>query len=61
MLLALETVRRARDVRGYPGWRLHKLRGNRRGFWAASVSANERLVFRFQDGRACDVELTDYH
>ncbi len=43
-----------------PGFRLHPLIGNRKGFWAITVRANWRIVFRFEDG-AADVDLVDYH
>jgi plasmid maintenance system killer protein len=26
-----------------------------------TVRANWRIVFRFKDGQACDVDLVDYH
>ncbi|WP_232281428.1 type II toxin-antitoxin system RelE/ParE family toxin [Stenotrophomonas sp. SKA14] len=42
---------------GLPGNRLHPLRGSYSGYWAVSVSASWRLVFRF---RGLDVELVDY-
>jgi len=44
-----------------PGYRLHQLKGDLRGFWSLTVRANWRIIFRFQDGDAWDVELTDYH
>lgn len=42
---------------GLPGNRLHPLRGSYSGYWAVSVFASWRLVFRF---RELDVELVDY-
>ena len=44
-----------------PGFRLHQLRGDRRGQWAVSVSGNWRLVFEFESGEATNVDLVDYH
>jgi proteic killer suppression protein len=44
-----------------PGYRLHQLKGDLRGFWSVTVRANWRIIFRFEDGDAWDVELTDYH
>jgi proteic killer suppression protein len=44
-----------------PGWRLHRLRGELSGFWSVNVSANYRLVFRFDGADATDVQLVDYH
>jgi proteic killer suppression protein len=44
-----------------PGYRLHPLKGDLRGFWSVTVRANWRIVFRFEGVDAFDVELTDYH
>lgn len=44
-----------------PGFRLHPLRGDRRGEWSVRVSGNWRVVFRFEQGEAVDVDLIDYH
>ena len=40
---------------------LHKLKGDRKGFWAISVNGPWRIVFRFEEGDAYDVEIVDYH
>jgi proteic killer suppression protein len=44
-----------------PGYRLHPLKGDRKGIWSVSVKANWRIVFRFEGTDVFDVELTDYH
>jgi len=44
-----------------PGYRLHPLKGDLRGFWSVTVRANWRIVFRFEGTDAFDVELIDYH
>jgi proteic killer suppression protein len=44
-----------------PGYRLHALKGGLRGTWSATISGNWRIVFRFVDGDAFDVDLVDYH
>ncbi len=44
-----------------PGFDLHPLKGKLKGFWAVSVSGNWRIVFRFENGNAYDVDLIDYH
>ena len=46
-----------------PGFRLHPLKGGRAGQWSVRVSGNWRVVFRFEDGEAVDVDvdLIDYH
>jgi proteic killer suppression protein len=44
-----------------PGFRLHPLKGDLKGFWAVAVQANWRVIFRFENGEALDVDLVDYH
>lgn len=44
-----------------PGYRLHALSGDYRGFHSVRVSANYRIIFRFLDGNAYDVDFIDYH
>jgi toxin HigB-1 len=44
-----------------PGFRLHPLKGDLEGYWSVSVSGNWRVIFRFDGGDACDVDLVDYH
>lgn len=47
------------DALDLPGYRLHPLKGDRRGFWSLSISANWRILFRFEEGDAYDVDLID--
>jgi proteic killer suppression protein len=49
------------DLRVPPSNRLHALTGNRRRQYAISVNDQWRICFRFIDGDAFDIELTDYH
>jgi proteic killer suppression protein len=44
-----------------PGFRLHPLKGELKGFWAVTVRANWRVIFRFADHDALDVDYIDYH
>ena len=44
-----------------PGYRLHRLKGDWKGFWSIWISANWRIIFRFEGGDAVDVDLVDYH
>jgi len=44
-----------------PGFRLHPLKGELAGFWSVSVSGSWRVIFRFENGNAMDVDLIDYH
>ena len=44
-----------------PGHRLHPLKGNLEGYWSVTVQANWRVIFRFEEGHAVDVDYLDYH
>jgi proteic killer suppression protein len=61
--LILSALDQASDVQdmNQPAFRLHALKGDRKGVWAVTVSANWRVTFRFKDGDAYDVDLEDYH
>lgn len=41
--------------------RLHALKGGLKGYWAVTVRANWRIIFRFEGGDAFDVDLAVYH
>lgn len=60
ILLALHRSRGPEGM-SLPGFRLHPLKGERKGQWAVSVSGNWRVVFRFVGEDAVDVDLVDYH
>ena len=60
ILSDLDAAESAHDL-DRPGYRLHRLKGDRRGLWSVRVSGNWRIVFRFVDGEAVDVDLIDYH
>ena len=49
------------DDMNQPTFRLHSLKGDLKGFWAVSVRANWRIIFRFEQGKAFDVDFVDYH
>ena len=44
-----------------PGYRLHLLKGNLKGYYSISISRNWRVIFRFEAGDVYDVGLIDYH
>ncbi|MDE0035693.1 MAG: type II toxin-antitoxin system RelE/ParE family toxin [Deltaproteobacteria bacterium] len=60
ILFRLQEATRPGDADA-PGFRLHPLKGDRAGEWSVSVSGNWRVVFRFEEGEAVDVDLVDYH
>jgi len=49
------------DLRVPPSNRLEKLRGDWAGFYSLRVNDQYRVVFRFVNGDAFDVQCTDYH
>jgi len=49
------------DHMNLPGWRLQPLKGAFAGFWSVTVTANWRIVWRFEGGDATDVDYLDYH
>ena len=59
-LAYLENASKPEDM-NLPGYHLHKLTGDRSGQWSIRVSSNWRIVFRFEDSEAVDVDLVDYH
>lgn len=60
ILSVLNTATAPKDL-DLPGFRLHQLTGNLRGFWSVTVRANWRIIFRLEEGRALDVDFVDYH
>ena len=59
----LTLLDRARTIEAMsnPSLRLHLLKGDLKGYWAVTVRANWRIIFRFESGNAFDVDLVDYH
>ena len=49
------------DMRIPPSNRLEALSGNLKGFWSVRINQQWRLVFRWNDGMASEVKISDYH
>ncbi len=60
ILSALDAVSSEEDIKAL-GSGIHKLTGNLKDFWSIKVSANYRIIFRFEAGDIFDVDYTDYH
>jgi proteic killer suppression protein len=60
-LQLLDAVTRLEEIPALASVGLHKLRGDRRGEWAMTINGPWRLVFKFRDGDAYDVDIVDYH
>jgi len=52
---------RSRTDPSDPGLRLHPLKGRPEGRWAVDVDENYRVIFRFEEGHAYEVDYGDYH
>ena len=60
ILARLDASQSPQDM-SLPGLSLHPLKGKFKGFWAVSVSGNWRVIFKFEDNNAVDVDYIDYH
>lgn len=60
IMARLHAARTVADL-DLPGYRLHLLKGELKGFYSVTVQANWRVIFRFADGEAKDVDYLDYH
>jgi len=49
------------DFEPFRMWRIHQLKGNLKGFWSLDVSGNWRIIFRFNNSNADDVDFIDTH
>jgi|TARA_B110000263_G_C15156166_1_gene440214 proteic killer suppression protein len=61
LILADLAAAEAIDEMRVPGYRLHELHGELKDFYAVEVSGNWRIIFKFEDGQASDINLVDYH
>ncbi|MGL6128559.1 type II toxin-antitoxin system RelE/ParE family toxin [Chryseobacterium artocarpi] len=49
------------DFDPFKGLRLHLLKGKLKGFWSVDVTGNYRIIFRFENKNAYDLDLLDTH
>jgi len=63
ILFAMETAESIEKVGRFPGWKLHPLKGDLKGFWSLTITGNWRLIFRYdpETNTATDIDLIDYH
>jgi len=60
-LLYLHDAAELQDLRVPPGNRLEALKGELSGFYLIRINDQWRVVFRWKDGNAYDVQILDYH
>ena len=63
MLAFLDSMSDEEELWLLPGWRAHRLTGDRKGIWSLSVTANLRLTFRVDavEREIHVLDLEDYH
>jgi proteic killer suppression protein len=63
IILMLDAIDAAEQVNELDlhGFRLHRLKGDKRNLWSVRVSANWRITFEFEKGDAYILDLEDYH
>ncbi len=57
----LNHARHIAELSAPPGNQLERLRGERAGQWSIRINEQYRICFRWEQGHAFDVEITDYH
>ncbi len=61
MLTVLEEAENITELSAVPGWRLHSLKGERKGVWSLTVTRNYRLTFKVEGSVVSDIDIEDYH
>ena len=61
ILTALNMAKTADVFHAFPGYRLHQLSGDLKGFWSITVTGNYRIIFEFKNENAYLVDYLDYH
>lgn len=59
MLDAIDAAEQVSEL-DIPGFRLHRLKGDKRNLWRVRVSANWHITFEFENGNAYILDLEDY-
>ena len=61
ILTAIDEANEPKEIRRFPGWRLHPLGGDLEGFWSVTVTGNWWIIFRYDDGNASELDCLDHH
>ena len=57
----LNAARSLEDLQSPPGNRLEALKGDLTGFYSIRINDQWRIIFRWQESGAYDVQIIDYH
>lgn len=62
MLEVIDSVQQVpQDFDFFRSWKIHPLKGEWKGYWSLTVKDNWRIIFRFENQDAFDLEYLDYH
>jgi toxin HigB-1 len=61
LLDALNAIAKVDDLKVPPSNRLHKLKGDLKDFWSVSINSQWRIIFKWDNKNATDVEIVDCH
>jgi toxin HigB-1 len=60
-LVQIDSAEELRDLASPPANRLELLKGNRAGQYSVRINDQYRICFRWKNGHAYEVEISDYH
>jgi len=60
-LLIIHAATNEKDLNTPPGNRFEKLKGNRKGWCSIRINDQWRIIFKWNEGNAFEVTITDYH
>jgi proteic killer suppression protein len=61
MFAVLDRMKDVEELKAWPLWKVHVLKGGRKGTWSLHVTRNWRLTFLVEANEIFDVNLEDYH
>lgn len=61
LLDQLDIIKDIDELRAPPSNRLEKLSGNLKNFWSLRINVQFRIIFKWENGVAYDVDIVDYH
>ena len=60
-LIYLDSIKTLESLKAWPGLKLEKLSGTRKGEFSIRINDQYRICFHFESGNVFDVEIVDYH
>jgi len=60
-LLIIHAATNENDLRVPPGNNFERLKGDKKGFCSIRINDQWRIIFKWKEGNANDVTITDYH